>query len=204
MISLIAEPLSQVPWAYLISLLFLSAVFIVLHSRMSGLGARKEMAVFARGIVFVSVLALVSLSTTLVLKYASYLKIDFMHMSSFEFFAVSVIVCVFIADKAFMIEGKGKAGIISRYIGRIPYLFRQAGFYVIMVFVVYYFNPEASLSYTLLAVMPVNVMYHLFYIGLLGWSLKHFLKLSARVDSFFDSLGHGRDSGHKVKEATGK
>jgi len=202
MIGLIAEPLSQVPWAYLVLVLAVSLSFIYIHSRMSGLGARKEMLVFLKGVVSVFALVLVSLSTTLVLKYASYLKIDIMHLSSFEFFAVSVIACVFIADKALLSDGKGWS--FSRYISRIPYMFRQAGLYAIMVSVVYYFNPEASLSYAFLAVIPVNVVYHLFYVGLLGWSLKHFLKLFDRMGSFFDSLGHGRDSGHKVKGGTGK
>ena len=202
MIGLVAEPFFQVPWSYLLLVLAVSLSFIYMHSRMSGLGARREMPVFLKGVVSVFVLALVSLSTTIMLKYASYLKIDVMHLSSFEFFAVSVIACIFIADKALLSDGKGWS--FSRYVGRIPYMFRQAGLYAIMVSVVYYFNPEASLSYTLLAVIPVNVAYHLFYVGLLGWSLKHLLKLFDRVGSFFDSLGHGRDSGHKVKGVAGK
>lgn len=202
MTGLVAEPMLQVPWAYLVLVLAVSLFFIYMHSKMSGLGVRKEMLVFLKGIVSVFALALVSLSTTIMLKYASYLKIDIMHLSSFEFFAVSVIACVFIADKALLSDGKGWS--FSKYMGRIPYVFRQAGLCAIMVSVVYYFNPEASMSYTLLAVIPVNVVYHLYYVGLLGWSLKRFLKLFDRLDSFFDSLSHGRDSGHEVKGRIGK
>ncbi len=213
MTGVIIEPLVQVPWIYILSVLLLSSVFIVMHSRMSGLDSRREMLVFFKGAAFVVMLAFISLSTALVLKYASYLKIDIIQLSYFEFFFLTALLCIFAAEISFVSEGRGgadKGGIVFGYMRKVPYLLKQAGLYVFMVVVAYYFNPDASVLHMFAAVIPVNAAYHLYYLGLVNRSLQYLLKVFDMVDSFFDrafgsSGGSGdMDSGHKARKGAGK
>ncbi|MEA2003564.1 MAG: hypothetical protein U9O53_01240 [archaeon] len=213
MIGVIIEPLVQVPWIYILSVLLLSSVFIVMHSKMSGLDSRREMLVFFKGAAFVVMFAFISLSTALVLKYASYLKIDIIQLSYFEFFFLTALLCIFVAEISFVPEGRrgaDKGGIVFGYMRKVPYLLKQAGLYVFMVIVAYYFNPDASVLYTLAAVVPVNAVYHLFYLGFGGRSLQYLLKIFDMLDSFFDrafgSSGRigDRTLGHKARKGAGK
>lgn len=203
MSGLFYEPLSQVPWLYVLCILFASAVSIIFHSKMTGLDVRREMSVLVRGMVHIIIFSLVIFSTVGFLKYTSYLKIDIMQLSVFEFFAVSIFATMVIAWKSLFAEVKVSDVGALRFLTSIPYPLRQALLLLLLVSIVYLYSPEMSIFGILVAVLPVNVLYHLYRIGIADKIFVGSIDGLNRVDTIIDSVsGLGsRDSGkNKIKK----
>ncbi len=188
MSGLLLEPLSQVPWLYVLCILFVSAVVIMYHSKRSGLDGHREILVLGRGVLYVIIFSLMVFSTTIFLKYASYLKIDVMQLSAFEFFVVVIIATVVIAWKSLLDDIKLSDVGFFKYLLAIPYLLRQVVLLFFMFVVVGVYNDELGFFEMLIAILPVNILYHIYRISILDKVFVRAIDGLDRVDKIFDAV----------------
>ncbi len=200
MSGLLLEPLSQIPWLYVLCILLVSVVAVIYNSKMTGLDVRREISVLVRGLVYIIIFSLVVFSTVGFLKYTSYLKIDIMQLSGFEFFVVSIMATMFIAWKSLFSEVKVTDVGIFRFLKSIPYLLRQVLLLLSLSFIVYLYSPEMSIFEIVVAVVPVTVLYHLYRMGVIDKIFVGFIDGLNRVDSVVDNVfGFGARGAGKNK-----
>ena len=210
------EPMSQVPWAYMIVLLLVSCVAVFIHSRAKGFNVRREFGVLVKGIVNVIIFSLIVFSTTIFLKYSSYLKIDIMQLTGFGMFVVTGILMCYIIWKSFLSEVKLEnygafKGIVSLIVS-LSYPLKQIIVFVFFALVVSISNPAMSFVVMIFSILPINVIYHMYYIGLFDKLYNLFIRFIDMVDgyvtNFFGSVpSYGANSkivavrGHKFKKS---
>lgn len=203
MSGLLLEPLSEVPWLYVLCILLVSVVAVMFHSKMTGLDVRREMSVLVRGMVYIIIFSLIVFSTVGFLKYTSYLKIDIMQLSVFEFFVVSIAVTMFIAWKSLLSEVKVTDVGLFRFLKSIPYLLRQGLLLSALSLIVYLYDPGLGTFGIIVVVVPVNVLYHLYRMGIIDRIFVGSIDGLNRVDTVVDNVfGFGaRGAGeNKVKK----
>ncbi|MBW6461540.1 MAG: hypothetical protein K0B07_00620 [DPANN group archaeon] len=199
MIGFLVEPLSQVPWLYVFCILLVSVVSVIFHSKMTGLDVWREISVVVRGVVYIVLFSLIVFSTVGLLKYASYLKIDIMQLSVFEFFVVSIIATIFISWKSLFLDVKSSEISILRFLKSIPYMLRQVLLLLSLSFIVYLYSPERGIFAIIVAVVPVNILYHLYRLGIIDKVFVKSIDWLDRVDNVIDkvfgivSLDSGKD-----------
>ncbi|MEA3229537.1 MAG: hypothetical protein U9P44_01355 [archaeon] len=196
MIDAVLDPLRQVPWVYVFVVLIISVLSVFFHSRSCGLDSMREAWVFLKGIAFVLIVSAAALCTVAVLKYMSYLKIDIMQLSSFEFFVVVVVFGFFLSYSFLFRENKRQHVQIFGFLdlksfGKMTYPAHQAVLYLFMVAVVSYFNDEIELFELLVSVIPVNVLYHLYFLGMFDRAFIWILGLAGKCECFADAAFFG-------------
>ena len=193
MIDLLPGFFMQVPWVYVFFILAFSAVFIGVNSRSLGVKARDELSVLIKGIVFVALLSFLVFSSVAVLKYASYLKIDIMHLTSFEFFVFCMIFVAGFCSKLALADKKNGGKSVFYTLSKVAYPLQQVVLYFFMLGVVYHFNAEIPLIEACIAVLAVNVIYHLYYVKVLDKMFVKGLCVFDKADSFVDKVFLARD-----------
>ncbi len=130
---------------------------------------------FIKGIFVTVIISLVVFSSVAVLKYFSYLKLDIMQFGVVEVLFFGLVFGYVIFSRS-LSEGKGVIPI------KIPYPVKQ----VVLFFAVFAYLLKSDISFGMywlvVAVMPFNIIYHLYYVKALDKIFTWIMKVSEKVD----------------------
>lgn len=164
------DALLQVP------ILPISAVLAVFFVTVCILSAdrRRESLRFLKGVFVTAVLSVVVFSSVVVLKYFSYLKIDIMQLGTYEVAFFCVFFAYLILSRP-LLEGRKKPI-------PVPYPVKQAALFLAGLGYLLWADIGLELYWTVVAIIPLNVAYHLYYIKMLDKVFCKLVRLSRKLD----------------------
>ncbi len=161
--------LLQVP---LMSIFAVLAVVLVMICIL-GTDRRRDFFRLLKGVFVTAVLSVVVFSSVIVLKYFSYLKIDIMQLGAIE-------VIFFGTVFAYAILSRSLGG--GRIPFSVPYPLKQAALFLAALGYLLWADTGLELYWVVVAIMPLNVVYHLYYIKILGKVFSRVVNLSRKLD----------------------
>lgn len=152
----VVQALLQVPVLF-ISLVLLMLLFVIaVASKERG----RDVIFFVKGVVVTLVFAVLTFISLGVPRYFSYLKIDLMQLGVYEIF---FLVAVF----AYLVMSRSVADGGNVNPLKVPYPVKQVVLFLAMFAYVMYMNTGLEMYLLVVGVLPVNVIYHLYYIRIL-------------------------------------
>ncbi len=152
----VIQALLQIPVLFISLVLLMLLAVIVMASRERG----RDVIFFVKGIVVTLIFAAVTFSSLAVPCYFSYLKIDLMQIGGYEIFAV---VAVF----SYLVMSRLVADGGNVFPVRVPYPVKQVLIFLALFAYIVSMNTGLEMYLLVAAVLPVNVIYHLYYIRIL-------------------------------------
>ncbi|MBW6452107.1 MAG: hypothetical protein K0B02_05270 [DPANN group archaeon] len=174
--------LSQIPYFMIVLSLVLSIVLIFFYSIKVGRKLSVEIITFIKGLFIASLVIVLSLLTILPLKYISYLKLDLLPLSDLFVNYFLLLIILYILMSAFSGLFMKKETILKNYVLKQVFIF----LYFLSFFS--YSNKDVSIINIIFAALPVNVLYHIYYKGLLNRMVAFYIDLSLRINVYIDSL----------------
>lgn len=169
-----------IPYTNMLYLVVLSVLFILHFSIKNKLNFIKEMFRYIKGIMFMVLLCLIVFSTTIFLKYMSFLKIDILQI---ELSHITIIVGIAIIV---LFEYSLKSfEEIAEMISKTPYVVKQITVFSVVFIVLSAVTDEVESRIILAASVVPSVVYHLIYvkaykqiIGLLRYTSRLYDKIT--------------------------
>lgn len=165
----IIRALLQVP---LMSIFAVLAVVLVIICIL-GTNRRRDSFRLLKGVFVTAVLSVVVFSSVIVLKYFSYLKIDIMQAGAVEVIFLGIVF-------AYAILSRSLVG--GRIPFSVPYPLKQAALFLAALGYLLWADTGLELYWVVVAIMPLNVVYHLYYIKILGKVFSRVVNLSRKLD----------------------
>ena len=152
----VMQALLQIPVLFISIVLLMLLLVIATLSKDRG----RDVVFFLKGIAVTLIFSVVTFISLGVPRYLSYLKIDIMQLGTYEIFAV---VAVF----SYLVMSRSVADGGNVFQARVPYPVKQALIFVALFAYVLSLNTGLELYLLVVGVLPVNVIYHFYYIGVL-------------------------------------
>ena len=169
--------LLEIPFVYMAALGLLSVFFIFYYSRREKINFTCELFKYFKGIVLLILLSFGVFSTTLFLKYMSFLKIDILQpdlLAVAAFVGISIILMFEYSLKSFEQ--------ISKKLSRIPYIFKQFVLISAVFCVFYVVTSEIDIRKIVYASLVPSIIYHLLYVRVHVQIVKFFRYISQKYD----------------------
>ncbi len=167
----IIHAIGQVPIIPISIILFMLLAIITLTSKEK----KKDSFRFIKGIIITTIISLAVFSSVAVLKYASYLKIDLMQLGVWEILFLGLIFGYIIFSRSLR-EGKGIIPI------NIPYPLKQIALFLAVFAYLWKSDIGFETYWLVVAVMPFNIIYHLYYVKALDRLFTWIMKISEKLD----------------------
>lgn len=167
----IIHAIGQIPIIPISIILFMLLAVITVTSKEK----KKDCFRFTKGIIITIIISLVVFSSVAVLKYASYLKIDIMQLGVWEVLFFGLILGYIIFSQSLR-EGKGIIPI------NIPYPAKQAALFIAVFACLWKSDIGFETYWLVVAAMPFNIIYHLYYVKALDRIFVWIMKLSEKLD----------------------
>lgn len=169
--STIIDVILKIPLMSIAVVLLMILGLIVL----SGNNKRKDMVRFVKGIVITVVLSILTFSSVVVLKYFSYLKIDIMQLGVYGTLFFAFVFAYFIVSRS-MFDGRGVIPI------KLPYPVKQLLLFLIAMGYLLTVDTGLELYWIVVAVLPLNILYHLHFVKFLDKVFSKLMKLNEKFD----------------------
>lgn len=167
----VVNAVGQVPFVPVLIVLFMLflVVFVVSRDR------RKDCFRLFKGVFVTVVISFVVFSSVVVLKYFSYLKIDVMQLGVWEVLLFGVVFGYVVFSRS-LSSGKGVVPV------SVPYPVKQILLFLVVFVYLLRADTGFGMYWLVVAVMPFNVVYHLYYVKVLDKVFALIMKVSERVD----------------------
>jgi len=169
--SSIIHAIGQIPIIPVSIILFMFFAVITITSKEK----KKDCLRFTKGIIITFIFSLAVFSSVAVLRYFSYLKMDIMQLDVWEVLFFGLIFGYIIFSRS-LSEGKGIIPI------NIPYPVKQAALFIVVFACLWKSDTGLETYWLIIAVMPFNIIYHLYYVKALDRLFTWIMKLSERLD----------------------
>ncbi len=169
--SSIIHAIGQIPIIPISIILFILLAVITVTSKEK----KKDCLRFTKGIIITIIISLAVFSSVAILKYFSYLKMDIMQLEVWEVLFFGLVFGYIIFSRS-LSEGKRIIPI------NIPYPAKQAALFLAVFAYLWKSGVGLETYWLVIAVMPFNIIYHLYYVKALDKIFVWIMKISERLD----------------------